>query len=476
MGINRFLTTALTAFILLGAFSTAQADTEVKMAGDFRVHMNSWSKFNFTGWDPTGTMAAQPLSIYERFQLQSDFITNENLKFRFQIRLNDAPWGNVLAVDNPPTALQVSNAYLIFNIPNTSAEVDAGYQNWANPQSSYFAGGLVLDTQVAALAVTVPVVADTFALKFGYLRPRSTYADFSPGTTAKMANFDAFYLAGALTTDPINITPWAAFGLIGRDTDLSPSSIGAHLVPAVPATVGLPSAWSNSLNEAYWLGAAIEVKALDPVKFYADVIYGNAASGDRAYDSRQGWFADAALEYGGLEFMTPSLWGFWSTGDTGGISGGSGRLPYLVSSWNAGGSFLFNDDAGEWYHDKLSVSQIGSWGLGLTLDKITFLKDLSHRLTFNVVNGTNSPKALREGVLLGGVGTYYGMGNDIASTEWIYGVSLDNKYMIYENLGLYADLGWAHGDFDSSIWGRRFVNQAQNGDVWRILTGLKYTF
>ena len=471
-----FLKMFLMACVLLGASGVAQAEIQVQMSGDARIHMNSWSNYNFTGRDPTGTMTAQPLSIYERFQLQADFVTSDDLKFRLQARLNDAAWGNVLAVDNPPNAVQVSLAYLIFNVPGTSVEVDAGYQNWQNPVSSYFAGGLVLDTQVAALAINAPIVPDTFALKFGYLRPRNTYADFAPNTTSGMSNVDVFYLAGALTTDPINITPWGAFGLIGRETDLSPSSIGAHLVPAVPGTVGLPAAWGNDLNSAYWLGAAIEVKALDPVKFYADVIYGNAASGDRAYDNRQGWFADAALEYNGLDFMTPSLWGYWSTGDTGGISGGSGRLPYLVSSWNAGGSFLFNDDAGEWYNDKMSVSQVGSWGLGMTFDKITFIKDLSHRLTFNFVNGTNSPQSLREGVLLGGVGTYYGMGNDIATTEWIYGVSLDNKYMIYENLAMYANLGWAHGNFDSSIWGRSFVNLAQNGDVWRVLVGFKYTF
>jgi hypothetical protein len=476
MGINRLLTTALALLILLSAGTAAQAETEVKMSGDFRLHMNSWTNYNFTGRDPTGTMVAQPLSIYERFQLQSDFVTNENLKFRFQARLNDAAWGKALAVDNPPVAVQVSNAYLIFTVPNTSVEVDAGYQNWQNPVSSYFAGGLVLDTQVAALAVTAPIVADTFALKFGYLRPRNTYSDFAPNTTGGMANVDVFYLAGALTTDPINITPWAAYGLIGREADLSPSSIGAHLSPAIPATVGLPAAWGNDSNSAFWLGAAIEVKALDPVKFYADVIYGNAASGDHSYDARRGWFMDAALEYNGLELMTPSVWGYWSSGDTGGISGGSQRLPYLVSSWNAGGSFLFNDDAGEWYNDKMSVSQVGSWGLGITFDKITFIKDLSHRLTFNFVNGTNSPQSLREGILLGGIGTYYGMGNDIATSEWVYGVSLDNKYMIYENLAMYANLGWAHGNFDSSIWGRSFVNLAQNGDVWRVLLGFKYTF
>jgi hypothetical protein len=473
---KRFAMLALAAAVLLTAFASAQAATEVKMTGDFRVHMNSWSQYNFTGWDPTGTMSSETLSIYERFRLRSDFVSSENLKFRFQIRVNDVSWGGTLPIDNPPKAIDVSNAYLIFKIPGTEAEINAGYQDLANPQSPFFAGGLVFDTQVAALAVAVPIVDDAFALKFGYFRPRQTYSDFSPGTKGQSANFDAFYLAAPVTTEALAITPWAAFGLIGRDTDLSLSSVGAHLSPAVPAAVGLPAAWQNSVNNAYWLGAAIEVKALDPVKFYADVIYGNAASGDRSYNNRQGWFIDAALEYNGFDFMTPSLWGYWSSGDTSGLSGGSQRLPYLVSSWNAGNSLLFNDANLDFYRDKLGVSQIGSWGLGLTLDKITFLKDLSHRLTFNIVNGANSPSSLRAGVALAGTGGYYGMGNDLATTEWVYSVEFDNKYMLYENLALIANLGWAHGDFDKSVWGRRFVNQAQNGDVWRVLLGIKYEF
>jgi len=472
---KRYATLVLAAAICFSVLEPAFADTQVQITGDFRLHMNSWSRYNFTGWDATGKRTAEPLAIYERFRESFDFITSDWVKFRFRVNLRNANWGGAMAVDKPPSTIEASNAYLIFTIPNTDMRVDAGFQEWSVPLSSFFANVNVMGSRVAALAVTAPVAADLLTLRFGYLRPRQTYSDFSPGTSGNAANFDVFYLAAAVTTDAVNITPWGVFGMIGRDT--APlSGVGEQMLPAIPAVAGLPVSWANTVNDAFWIGSSVEVKAFDPIKFYSDIIYGNAAFNDHGYDNRRGAFIDAALSYSGLTFMTPSLWGFWSTGDTGGISGGSERMPYRFFSWNAGNSFLFRDENNEWYRDKLNVNQIGAWGLGLTLDKIGFVKDLTHLLTVNFANGTNSPNTLREGVAFAGVGNYYGMGLNLASNEWVYGLECDNKYELNKKLYLYGNLGWAHGNFDSTIWGHRFVNQAQGGDVWRILLGLRYSF
>jgi hypothetical protein len=472
---TRHFLLALATAICCGVSEPALADTQVQITADFRLQMNSWTRYNFTGWDATGQKSAQPLTIYERFRERFDFIASDWVKFRFRLNIRNANWGGAMAVDNPPGSIDVSNAYLIFTVPDTGVRLDAGFQDWNIPLNPFFANAKVLGSRVAALVVTAPVAADLFSLGFGYLKPRQTYADFSPGTGGNAANFDAFYLAATVTTAALDITPWGAFGMIGRDT--SPlSSVGTQMLPAIPAVAGLPASWANNVNDAFWIGSSVDVKVFSPITFYADIIYGNAAFGDHGYDNRRGAFLDAALSYSGLAFATPSLWGFWSTGDTGGILGGSERMPYRIFGWNAGNSFLFNDDHNEWYRDKLNVNQVGAWGLGFTLDKIGFATDLSHRLTVNFANGTNSPHALREGIALAGIGNSYGMGLSLASSEWVYGVECDNQYEIRKNLSLYGNLGWAHGDFDSTLWGHRFVNQAQGGDVWRIVLGLKYFF
>ena len=38
------------------------------------------------------------------------------------------------------------------------------------------------------------------------------------------------------------------------------------------------------------------------------------------------------------------------------------------------------------------------------------------------------------------------------------------------------ETGWAHGDFQKSVWGSRLVNKSQSGDTWKVAFGLTYRF
>ncbi|MDQ7832386.1 MAG: hypothetical protein RDU30_11685, partial [Desulfovibrionaceae bacterium] len=94
------LTLALAAILVLGCFASAQAATEVKMTGDFRVYGNWWSGRNFTGWSnqfnggsAAGTQTEDNFGVNQRFRLRTDFVANETLKFRLGIRVNNQWWG-----------------------------------------------------------------------------------------------------------------------------------------------------------------------------------------------------------------------------------------------------------------------------------------------------------------------------------------------------------------------------------------------
>ena len=80
--------------------------------------------------------------------------------------------------------------------------------------------------------------------------------------------------------------------MAGRDADYydaysygwyPSSTFGEDLISAgsvrsvATGTNSTHSIWKNSQNPYYWLGGTFEVTALDPVKFYADVIYGAGA-------------------------------------------------------------------------------------------------------------------------------------------------------------------------------------------------------
>ncbi|QLA15348.1 outer membrane homotrimeric porin [Desulfolutivibrio sulfoxidireducens] len=549
------LTLALAAILVLGCFASAQAATEVKMTGDFRVYGNWWSGRNFTGWSnefnggsSAGSQTEDSFGVNQRFRLRTDFVANEALKFRLGIRVNNQWWGRgTLTADAPAVSIDVYQAFLQFKWPDTDIEFTVGRQPLALPQSGYFDGGLVFDSEAAAIVITAPLIPDTLSLLVGYSR---FYDDGQwDGSTTQVADeLDLFFMALPITLDGFSVTPWTAIGIGGRDAGYDSlvaanltsagsnglwgawantqyaenlqtynAAVAAGLIPAsqqaaytqafaqAAQAINKKSMWENNQNTYWWLGGAIEVDALDPIKFYADVIYGQGAMSDRKSSQRHGWFIDAAIEYTGWDVLTPSVFGWWSTGEDGSWTNGSERMPYTVPGWNAGTSFLFDGGQELGADSNMYMNPVGTWGIGASLKDISFIEKLTHRITVAYVQGTNSSKAIRAtnlsyvqilnnatAVAMTGASVtpaYYGvdytypsyssnglfaMGRDLTVEEYVIGVNFDHKYMIYENLAAILETGYAHGSFQKSVWGSRLVNKAS--DAWRVALGLQYKF
>ncbi len=466
---KRIIMLATLAAFVLGMFGVASAATEVRMVGDARISANWYSNYNFTGWNSAGTRTVDPVTIWERFRVRADFIANEALKFRLGLKVENT-WGTgTFTADNSAAQLNVYQAYLQFKWPDTDIEITAGYQPLSLPQSSFFNGSLIFDSEAAALVVSSPLIEDTLAIKAGFIR----FVDNgeTDGSTTQIADeLDAYFLALPITLEGVTVIPWATIAVAGVG-----GNYGAFDTGAIDTPYGVAD-WDNNQNVYFWAGAAFEVDALDPIKLYADVIYGEGSATDRGRDHRWGWFIDGAVEYTALDMLTPQLSMWWAQGEDGSVTNGSERIPYLTPSWNASNSYLF-DGGQDFKHATADVNPIGSWGITASLNDISFIEDLTHRLTFTYARGTNSSAGLRKGnAIAGGANSYYMMGHDLTVDEWVTGVSFDHKYMIYENLALIAETGWAHGEFDKSVWGRRFYNAAQNGDLWKVSLGLKYKF
>ncbi|MFP5239090.1 MAG: hypothetical protein ACLGQW_04580, partial [Acidobacteriota bacterium] len=122
------------------------------------------------------------------------------------------------------------------------------------------------------------------------------------------------------------------------------------------------------------------------------------------------------------------------------------------------------------------LNAMGSWGFAASLNKVSFIENLTHRLTFTYAQGNNSGRALRNATLLTGTGNYVQMGRDLAVGEYVLSVNFDNQYAIYENLAAIVEAGWAHGSFLKSVWGSRLVNEARGGDAVKVAFGLNYRF
>jgi hypothetical protein len=478
--------------MVLGAVAAAHAATEVKMTGDARIYGNFFENRNYTGWNKTGTKTEDTFEIWERFRLRSDFVANEAVKFRLGIKVEDT-WGHgTFTAANPDTAVQVDLAYLQFLVPGCDGvQVTAGLQDVNLPQSGLFYNSPVFSDKMAALVISAPLIDKTLGVMTGFGRLIDTNRTYDTTTTQKADELDAYFLALPVTVDGFKATPWGMVAVAGRDANYSykdttdvaewGNNFANTLVSAASASnmtlTGKQGYWKNNQNPYFWVGGAFEVTALDPVKFYADVIYGAGAMNDHKAAQRQGWMIDAGVEYTGLDVVTPQVFAFWSTGEDKSTSNGSERMPYMRSQWGPGNSFLFDNSQELGKGSNMYTDPVGNYGIGASLNNISFIEKLTNRLTFVYVRGNNSPRAIRNSQLYLN-NAYFSMGHDLTSNEYVMGLNFDTKYMIYENLAAVMETGWAHGDFQESVWGHRLVSQSEaNGNnAWKVAFGLTYKF
>ena len=473
-----------------GVALSARAETLVKMRGDSFIMGNFYLNHNYTGWNKTGTKTTDTFEIWERFRLRTDFEANKAVYFRLGLRIINT-WGQgTFTAANPAAEVLVDLAYLQFRLPDSKVEVTAGLQVLDLPQAAIFNGSVLYSDVVAGLTVNAPVVADTFSVMAGFARLFDANRTFDTTTTQKGDEFDAYFLALPITVEGMKATPWGVVAVAGRNATYTykntadVSEIGnsfdnalfsAASVANMNAANGL-GRWKNAQNPYVWTGASFEVSTLDPIRFYADVIYGEGAMNDSKAAKRHGWMADFAVQYTGWSLATPELYAFWSSGEDNSTRNGSERMPYMRSQWGPGKSFLFESGQELPRDTSTYTSPVGIYGLAVSLGNISVIEKLSNRLTFAYVRGNNSPRAIRAAQLLNA--SYMTMGHDLSQNDSLTGLNVDSKYELYENLALLLQTGWAHGHFQESVWGHRLVSQAEsNGNnTWLLALGLSYKF
>lgn len=475
------LVQALLAVCLAGGARAEPA--QVRMSGEHYVYGASFRNRNFTGWSADGTQTEDAFALWQRLRLRTDVTQGDTLGFTLWLQVNNTPWGNgYLTVDNPAVSVQVFKAYLQFTVPGTQAQITAGKQTVTLPQSEAFNGSVVLDTELGALAAKIPLT-ERADLILGYGRPLS-YLDALEDVAASPRNIlDMAFLSLPCASESFSVTPWAALALSMNASGARPyvgSPDGAPDLGYIRQELyslgyftGRPG-YRQDTAATLWGGAAFKL-AVQDVGIYADVIAGSGGLGDAGKNLRRGLFADAALEYTGFDRVTPRLFGWWSTGEDADIANGSERMPAVVRTWNAGGSYLFS--TGQTFDNTTSVyaSPIGAWGVGVTLDRISLLEDLSSRLTAVYMRGVNDPAPLRRSVALNGPGYMVTMGKNLSLNESLMGVNFDHTYVITPQLKMIVETGFARPDgLQKSIWGARFVNAAQ--DSWKVAAGFLYSF
>jgi hypothetical protein len=403
------------------------------------------------------------------------------VKFRLGIKVEDT-WGHgTLTAANPSASIAVYQAFLQFKLPDCNVEVTAGLQDFSLPANAFFTDSVVFGgDRAAALVVNAPI-NENFSVVAAYSRMLDKNRTFDTTTTQQADELDAYVLALPITLNGFKATPWGTIAVAGRDANYftagsyGPNSTFADSLLSA-GTFLTPAGMRNAQNAYWWAGSTFEVTALDPVKFYADVIYGSGNQGDRKKDRREGWFIDLGAEYTGLDILTPQVFAWWSTGEDKSTRNGSERMPSILSNWGPGNSFLFDCSQDLLKQGNMGVNPIGSMGIGASLNNISFIEKLSNRLTFVYLRGNNSASAIRYLNTYMGSNPYFTMGRDLTTNEYILGANFDTTYQIYENLAAVVETGWAHGDFQTSVWGHRLADKARQGDAWKVAFGLTYKF
>ena len=292
-----------------------------------------------TGW---GRWGEDEFEAKTRVRLQLDAVGSENLSGSVYFEIGAFAWGRASkggALGGDGAIVKVKGAYMDWAIPGTKIKTRMGLQRIHLPDYSSEASQ-VFDADVAGVSVNVPV-SEHLGLTAFWARP---FNDNWGGAEERSANYldnvDLFALTLPMTFDGARITPWAMVGIVGENAFRSSGSgkyydagCGGGLSPAAYMLDGRDNALS--FGTAFWAGITGEISAADPFRLAWTFNYGSFETGEKCLNKR-GWHASLLAEYR-LDWGTPGIYGWYSSGDDGNIKNGSERMPSLDYNSSAPG-------------------------------------------------------------------------------------------------------------------------------------------
>jgi opacity protein-like surface antigen len=435
---KRFTLLAVALVMVLGMAVSASAAPEVSISGNLLV--NAVWKDN---WNFSKSQGQRNMNIMERADLYFTVTANENLKGVLGLRSQRGEWGQtwtpgtVAGAGAAGAQMNIRDAYIDFNWPGTDVNVKAGLYTVGLPQA---VGGasMIIAERAGAVMVTTPVT-DNVGVLAGYTR-------LFDGDTSTVASnndnyLDGYLLAVPLTFEDVSATPYFLYGAAGENCVASGEDISA-----------------------YWMGTDFTLSILDPFIIKADLAYGKLDA-DTDTNDASGWMGTLGLDYTGFDF-TVSTYFVYTSGSNSDAADGAESMPVIQGDW-AVGSFYFG--GGQVTGDDLDAedgNRLGFWVLGLSLTDIhiqSFAQGLTHDFHVLYAKGTNDD-SLAEAPA---VGTMPGF---LTEDDSLWEVDFNTAYAIYDELTLYAQLGYLNTDYDDN-WGGDVED-----DAWKVATGVVYKF
>ncbi|WP_297160086.1 outer membrane homotrimeric porin [uncultured Desulfovibrio sp.] len=508
---KKILTLMLAAGMLLGAASGAKA-IDFKASGEWLVGFGLGDGSLIKDVDNKKYHNDDTFNAGQRVRLQLDAVASESLSGTVFFEIGDQMWGSnaeesggALGADGK--VVKVKNAYIDWMVPNTDLKLRMGLQAVALPNVA--GGSAIMDGDAAAVVASYQF-NDNVGLTALWMRPLN---DNYTGTNAAgeaygngynnyLDNMDLFALMLPLKFDGVELTPWAMYGMQGKNTRFNEGGVGTAdgaLDVTLPGYLpGMNEFALGKTGKAYgsmfWAGLPVAITAFDPLNIEFDINYGYVEAMGR-YDvlkrgtdlvrgnsKREGWLVKALVEYK-MDWGTPGIFGWYASGDDGNVKNGSERLPSIAGAGNFT-SFMGDGNlawgTGYNFYDN-NLTYAGTWGVGLQIADVSFVEDLKHTFRVAYWGGTNSPsmvKYMGSGVAWNDTTTAQD-GPYLTTNDGLLEFNLVNSWQIYENLEANLELGYIVNMMDKDTWDKSYISEQRNWskqDAWKAQLIFAYTF
>ena len=506
---KKILTLMLAAGMLLGAASGAKA-IDFKASGEWLVGFGLGDGSLIKDVDNKKRHHEDTFNAGQRVRLQLDAVASESLSGTVFFEIGDQMWGNAesgAALGADGKVVKVKNAYIDWMVPNTDLKLRMGLQAVAMPNVA--GGSAIMDGDAAAVVASYQF-NDNVGLTALWMRPLNdnytgTNAEDEPygnGYNNYLDNMDLFALMLPLKFDGVELTPWAMYGMQGKNTRFNEGGVGTAdgaLDVTLPGYLpGMNEFALGKTSKAYgsmfWAGLPVAITAFDPLNIEFDINYGYVEAMGR-YDvlkrgtdlvrgnsKREGWLVKALVEYK-MDWGTPGIFGWYASGDDGNVKNGSERLPSIAGAGNFT-SFMGDGNlawgTGYNFYDN-NLTYAGTWGVGLQIADVSFVEDLKHTFRVAYWGGTNSPsmvKYMGSGVAWDDT-TAAQDGPYLTTNDGLLEFNLVNSWQIYENLEANLELGYIVNMMDKDTWDKSYISEQRNWskqDAWKAQLIFAYTF
>lgn len=404
--------------LVFGAALQASAEVAVNWGARWDFDLNWQDNLDFQDLEDDGE-SEDDFAATQRLRMTFEAEASEMLKGVVEFEWGTATWGapgdnDYATINNDQANTEIRRSFIQFMWPGTDLTMIFGKTSFGLPHA-WDTNAIHTTSNRPPLIALNYAFSEEVALNVFWNRIVDTNGSASSDSPeAEEQDAFGFTVPVTLADYGFNIEPYFTYLNTGKDI--------SGLTPTPDENVS-----------AYFFGFAADVNPIDPLTIYFDFMYGSTDTGDDVTDA-SGYLFDAKIAYA-LELFTPALVAWYGSGEDNDEDGFE-TMPIIAGNTPEFTSFAFDGASTGTGNivSALGAGWVGTWGIGVLLEDIVFIENLTHNLRFVYSKGTSDTQT-------GGFGVF-------DEDDSFYEVNFDHSYAIYENLTAFLELGYVDADLE----------------------------